>query len=107
MGFMSIIGWVILGGIAGFVSIANLGNAIPGVGDTLLLIIIGAVVLGGTAMEGGEGSITRTIIGVGLLSVLINGLNLLGITFYDQLIVQGVLIFLGTWLALKLTRRRQ
>lgn len=97
----------LLGGIAGFVSIANLGNGIPGVGDTLLLIIIGAVVLGGAAMEGGEGSITRTVIGVALLSVLINGLNLLGIPFYDQLIVQGVLIFLGTWLALKLTRRRQ
>ena len=96
----------LLGGAAGFVSIANLGNAIPGVGDTLLLIIIGAVVLGGTAMEGGEGSIMRTLIGVGLLSVLINGLNLLGIPFYDQLIVQGVLIFVGTWLAMTLTRRR-
>ncbi len=96
----------LLGGAAGFVSIANLGNAIPGVGDTLLLIIIGAVVLGGTAMEGGEGSVMRSVIGVALLAILINGLNLLGIPFYDQLIVQGVLIFVGTWLAMKLTRRR-
>jgi len=96
----------VLSGVAGFVSIANLGNAIPGVGDTLLLIIIGAVVLGGTSMNGGEGSILRTVIGVALLATLTNGLNLLGIPFYDQLIVQGILIFLGTWLASTFSRAR-
>lgn len=96
----------VLAGVAGFVSIANLGNAIPGVGDTLLLIIIGAVVLGGTSMTGGEGSIERTVIGVALLAVLTNGLNLIGIPFYDQLIIQGVLIFAGTWLAAAFAGRR-
>ncbi|MCZ2723468.1 ABC transporter permease [Marinomonas sp. 15G1-11] len=96
----------LLAGIAGFISISNLGNAIPGVGDTLLLLVIGAVVLGGTTMNGGEGSIARTVLGIGLLSVLISGLNLIGIPFYDQLIIQGVLIFIGTWLAMKLSARR-
>jgi ribose/xylose/arabinose/galactoside ABC-type transport system permease subunit len=95
-----------LGGAAGFISIANLGNAIPGVGDTLLLIIIGAVVLGGTGMGGGEGSVTRTLLGVGILAILTNGLNLLGIPFYDQLIIQGVLIFVGTWMASRFGHRR-
>lgn len=94
-----------LGGLAGFISIANLGNAIPGVGDTLLLIIIGAVVLGGTSMNGGEGSVERTVLGVMILAILTNGLNLLGIPFYDQLIIQGVLIFLGTWIGLRLAAR--
>ncbi len=96
----------VLAGIAGFISIANLGNAIPGVGDTLLLMIIGAVVLGGTAMTGGEGSIERTVLGVMLLAILINGLNLVGIPFYDQLIIQGILIFFGTWLAMKFSGQR-
>lgn len=96
----------VLAGVAGFISIANLGNAIPGVGDTLLLIIIGAVVLGGTSMTGGEGSVERTILGVALLAVLTNGLNLIGIPFYDQLIIQGVLIFAGTWLAMKFSGKR-
>ncbi|WP_368185374.1 ABC transporter permease [Aestuariibius sp. HNIBRBA575] len=95
-----------MGGIAGFISIANLGNAIPGVGDTLLLIIIGAVVLGGTGMAGGEGSVGRTVLGVGILAILTNGLNLLGIPFYDQLIIQGILIFLGTWMATRFGARR-
>ncbi|WP_353533644.1 ABC transporter permease [Cognatishimia sp. WU-CL00825] len=95
-----------LAGVAGFISIANLGNAIPGVGDTLLLIIIGAVVLGGTGMNGGEGSVERTLLGVAILAILTNGLNLVGIPFYDQLIIQGVLIFLGTWLAMRLGSAR-
>ncbi|KAA3661522.1 MAG: ABC transporter permease [Calditrichaeota bacterium] len=95
----------LLAGIAGFISIANLGNAIPGVGDTILLIIIGGVVLGGTSMFGGEGSITRTILGVGILAILTNGLNLIGIPFYDQLIIQGILIFVGNGLATKLSEK--
>ncbi len=94
-----------MAGAAGFISIANLGNAIPGVGDTLLLIIIGAVVLGGTGMNGGEGSVERTLLGVAILAILTNGLNLMGIPFYDQLIIQGVLIFLGTFLAMRLGAR--
>ena len=89
----------IMGGIAGFISICNLGNAIPGVGDKLLLMIIGGVILGGTNMNGGEGSIIRTLIGVMLLAILTSGLNLMGIPFYDQLIIQGLLIFIGNSLA--------
>jgi ribose transport system permease protein len=95
----------LLAGIAGIISIANLGNAIPGVGDTILLIIIGGVVLGGTSMSGGEGSISRTILGVGILAILTNGLNLIGIPFYDQLIIQGILIFVGNGLATKLSQK--
>lgn len=95
----------VLAGVAGFVSIASLGNALPGVGDTILLMIIGGVVLGGTSMNGGEGSVSRTILGVGLLAILTNGLNMIGIPFYDQLIIQGILIFLGNGLAVKFSSK--
>ncbi|MFI3174819.1 MAG: ABC transporter permease [Bacillota bacterium] len=94
-------------GIAGFISIANLGNGIPGVGDTLLLIILGGVVLGGTSMSGGEGSITRTVIGIALLAILTNGLSSIGVPFYDQLMVQGVLIFIGNGLAIKMSKKSE
>ena len=89
----------VLASCAGIISIFNLGTAIPGVGDTLLLLVIGGVVLGGTNMNGGEGSIYRTVLGIGLLAVLTNGLNLLGIPFYDQLVIQGILIFIGNSLS--------
>lgn len=91
-----------LSGLAGFLSIANLGAAIPGVGDTILLLIIGGVILGGTSLFGGFGSMTRTVIGVLLLQILTNGLNLLGVDFYDQLIAQGVVIVIGTGVIVRL-----
>lgn len=97
----------VLSSIAGFISIANLGAAIPGVGDTLLLTIIGGVVLGGTSLSGGEGSIMRTVIGIALLAVLTNGLNLIGFPFYDQLIIQGLLIFVGTGMIAKMRKVRR
>lgn len=95
----------IIAGLAGFISIASLGNALPSVGDKILLVVIGGVVLGGTNMNGGEGSIARTLIGIGLLSILTSGLNVVGMPFYDQLIIQGILIFVGNGLAINITSK--
>jgi ribose transport system permease protein len=94
----------LLGGLAGYLSIINLGVAIPGVGDTILLTIIGGVIVGGTSLFGGEGSIWRTVIGVLLLASLGNGLNLLGFQFYDQLVVEGIVILIGATLAVRLSQ---
>lgn len=96
----------LLAGIAGFISIISLGFAIPGVGDTLLLTIIGGVVIGGTSMTGGEGSVIRTFIGIALLAILSQGLDYLHVEFYDQLIILGILIFVGNSLATELTSKQ-
>lgn len=91
----------LLCGLAGYLSVAALGAAVPGVGDTILLTIIGGVILGGTSLFGGVGSVWRTALGVLLLASLTNGLNLLGFGFYDQLIAQGIAIIIGTGLTLR------
>lgn len=85
----------VLSGVAGFVSISVLGCALPGIGDNNLLLIIGGVVLGGTSMNGGEGSVARTLIGVALLAILTAGLDAMAVSFNVQQIIQGILIFAG------------
>jgi ribose/xylose/arabinose/galactoside ABC-type transport system permease subunit len=95
-----------LAGAAAYVFMMRLGTASPTAGDQLLLQIIGAVVLGGTALTGGEGGIVRSITGAVLVAMLIKSLEIMGAQFWDQMIVIGVLIALGSALGAWLSRRR-
>src|SRR5438270_2507948 len=95
-----------LGGLAAFVFMLRLGSATPTAGDPLLLQIIGATVIGGTSLTGGEGSLPRTVVGALLVAMLVNGLDLMGANFYDQTIVIGILIALGSALGSWLSRQR-
>jgi ribose transport system permease protein len=95
-----------LAGIAAFVFMMRLGAATPTAGDQLLLQIIGAVVLGGTSLSGGEGGIVRSISGAVLVAILIQSLQLIGAQFWDQMIVIGALTALGSALGAWLSRRR-
>lgn len=81
--------------MAGIVLTSGLAGAGAGMGGPLLLHVIGAVVLGGTSLFGGRGSLLRTAVGVLFLGFLANGMSLLGLASYDQQIVTGALIFLA------------
>ena len=81
--------------IAGLVLTSGLAGAGAGMGGPLLLNVIGAVVLGGTRLSGGRGSLVRTGIGVLFLGFLANGMSLLGLQSYDQQMVTGSFIFLA------------
>jgi len=54
--------------------------------------VIAAVVVGGTPMSGGKGSVYRTVVGAVIIGIMSNALNILGITAYHQQIVKGLLI---------------
>ncbi len=74
-------------------------------GAPFLLPVIGAVIIGGTSLFGGQGSIARTGLGVLFLAVLINGLSLLGFQVYDQQAVEGAVILLAVALDILLHRK--
>lgn len=59
---------------------------------------ITAVIIGGTSLSGGEGSILKTFIGVLILGIISNILNLLGFSVHDQYIVKGSIILIAVWL---------
>jgi ribose/xylose/arabinose/galactoside ABC-type transport system permease subunit len=95
-----------LAGFAAFVFMMRLGSATPTAGDQLLLQIIGSVVLGGTSLNGGEGGIIRSCSGAVLVAIIIKGLEILGAQFWDQMIVIGLLVALGSALGAWLSRLR-
>lgn len=78
--------------LAGVIVTSRVGSASPNAGSGFELDAIAAVVLGGTSLSGGEGSITGTLIGAMIIGVLNNGLNLMNVSPYYQSIVKGVVI---------------
>src|SRR5215471_5262683 len=78
--------------LVGVLIAAELGAAHPATGETFELNAIAAVVLGGTSLMGGRGSITGTLIGAFVIGVLADGLVLLGVSEFWQMIVKGSVI---------------
>lgn len=78
--------------LAGIIITARLSNAQPTAGQGYELDAIAAVVLGGTSLAGGFGSIIGTITGALIIGVLNNALNLINVNPYYQLLIKGVVI---------------
>lgn len=83
--------------LSGLVLSSRLMSGQPNAGLGFELDAIAAVVLGGTAITGGRGSIIGTLIGALTLGVLNNGLNLMGVSPYPQKIVKGLIILLAIY----------
>lgn len=81
--------------ISGVIVTSRIGSASPNAGSGYELDAIAAVVLGGTSLSGGEGSITGTIVGAMIIGVLNNGLNLMNVSPFYQSIVKGLVILLA------------
>jgi len=82
-------------GLAGLLLTGRLASGSPRAGDGIELTVIAAVVIGGTSLFGGQGNIKGTLLGVLLIAMVSNAVNLLGIpSSYDK-IVQGIVIFVA------------
>lgn len=91
-------------GIAGVLAAAQLGQSNAVIGEGRLFAAVTAVVVGGTALTGGEGGVVNTLIGVLIVTVLSNGMILLGISPYVQQTAQGLMIIAAVALSLDRTR---
>jgi len=87
-------------GLAGAMSAAQLGQGHALISQGRLFTTITAVVVGGTALSGGVGSVLNSVIGVLIVVVLSNGMILMGVSPFVQMGVQGVLIIVAVALAL-------
>ncbi|MCM3126948.1 MULTISPECIES: ribose ABC transporter permease [unclassified Paenibacillus] len=81
--------------LAGAILTSRLNSAQPTAGESYELDAIAAVVLGGTSLTGGRGLIVGTLIGALIIGVLNNGLNLLGVSSFYQMVVKGVVIVIA------------
>ena len=92
--------YVIMGffaGLCAFVLSARLNSAEAVAGTGYELTVIASVVIGGTSLFGGVGTIFGTVIGSLLIGVLLNGLVILNVSSYIQQIIIGVIIVLAVW----------
>lgn len=94
-----------LAAMGGIVLTARVVSAQPNLMMTTNLDVIAAVVVGGTSLMGGSGSIVGTVLGSTMLAALFNGLNLVGVGYEWQLVVVGIILI--TAVSLDMLSRKQ
>ena len=85
----------LMAALSGLVLLSRLNSAQPTLGDGYEMDAIAAVALGGTSMNGGRGKITGTLIGILIIAILSNGLNILGVSSYYQDVIKGLVILVA------------
>jgi ribose transport system permease protein len=88
----------VLAALAGFILTARLSTAEPTSGTGLELEAIAAVIIGGTSLAGGRGTLVGTLVGALVLGVIDNGMNLLDVSPFLQNVVKGLVILLAVFL---------
>jgi D-xylose transport system permease protein len=85
----------VLSAASGILLASRLNGASPNLGDGFELDAIASVIIGGTSFMGGVGTVTGTVIGAIIIGVINNGMSLLGINSFYQMIVKGFIIILA------------
>jgi ribose transport system permease protein len=94
-----------MAGLAGLLYAGRLQAAKYTLGESDLMTVIAAVIVGGTALSGGKGSIIGALLGSLLMGMLNNGLILMGLDVSDQMIVRGLIILIAVAVSLRDTSR--
>lgn len=100
--------YILMGAFAGFagaLDVARVNAAVPSAGELSELDAIAAVVIGGTSLMGGSGTVGGTLLGVLLMGVLNNGMSLVGITEHLQKVFKGLVIILAVYLDTRSKRK--
>ena len=90
-----------LAGLAGLLYAGRLQAAKYTLGETDLMTVIAAVIVGGTLLNGGKGSIIGALVGSLMMGMLNNGLILMGLSVSDQMIVRGLIILVAVAVSLR------
>ncbi len=94
-----------MAGLAAIVYLARLNSAEADIGEPLTLPPIAAVLIGGTSLFGGVGSLSGTLVGAIILTLVLNGMNLLSINANWQPLLTGVIVLIAVWFD-SMTRQR-
>ena len=95
----------LLAGLGGIMSASRLYSANGNLGVGYELDAIAAVVLGGTSLSGGIGSITGTLIGALIIAAMNNGMTLMGVSYFWQLVIKGCVIIIAVLIDKYRTRK--
>ncbi len=95
----------LLAGVASIVLTFRVGAAMPAAGEGYEMDAIAAVVIGGCSLSGGVNKISGTIVGALILGIISNGMNLLSITTYPQMVIKGVIIFVAVLLDTRTSKK--
>ncbi|MDO4775976.1 MAG: ABC transporter permease [Cardiobacteriaceae bacterium] len=96
----------VMAAIAGILLSSRLYSAQTNAGLSYELDAIAAAVLGGTSLAGGVGTMIGTLIGALIIGVLNNGMNMLSVPYFYQLIVKGLVILLAVWLDVRAKQKK-
>ncbi|MEK1875078.1 MAG: ABC transporter permease, partial [Rhizobium altiplani] len=97
----------IMAAISGILLSSRLFSAQTNAGMSYELDAIAAAVLGGTSLSGGVGTMIGTLIGALIIGVLNNGMNMLSVPYFYQLIVKGLVILVAVYLDVRAKRAKQ
>ncbi|KAE9529130.1 ABC transporter permease [Testudinibacter aquarius] len=96
----------IMAAIAGILLSSRLYSAQTNAGMGYELDAIAAAVLGGTSLTGGVGTMIGTLVGALIIGILNNGMNMISVPYFYQLIVKGIVILVAVWLDVRAKKKR-